>query len=111
MCNVCVADEAIKGVFEYAHLGHTTVQVRAHGESEGPSTYQIRRKGERWPSTWSKSNDLAGTMGMFGFDVKWRYVSLIVRQWIDGKTKHKPTEYELRSELATYIKKRSRTRR
>jgi hypothetical protein len=85
-----------------------SVHVRARGatgrprDSEGPGVYQIRLAHEPWPKTWTKSKDLAGSMGLYGLDVKWRYKPMIVRKWILGLRKM-PTEAEIHATFPKFV--------
>ncbi len=86
-----------------------TVFVRAQGKGSEckPAEYQIRREFERWPKTWTKTNDLAGPMGSYGFDVKWKYVPKPVQEYVLGQRDKLPTE----KELAMYYAERASKRR
>lgn len=111
MCNVCVASAVLNATLlgdaynvtwhpscddwlanrrRAARSGARTVQMQATGRAEGRARYRLRLKGQRWPSKWSRTPDLAGAVGAYGFDVKWELVPLSVRSWIRGKGR-KPT--------------------
>ena len=113
MCNVCVASAvlettrckdnqcpAFRSGYEIRWRSHKTpgiwVRARGKGAEFQPAEYQITTKNHKWPKHWRKTKDLAGTMGAFGFDVKWKYVPSKVKRWINGKGML-PTEKELRS--------------
>jgi hypothetical protein len=73
MCNVCVADSALKNGFSRADIGY---EVRAQGATEfGFAKYQIRRIGHEWPHGWVATTDLAGSLGTLGFDMKFSQIN------------------------------------
>jgi hypothetical protein len=108
MCDVCVADQvlAAKGrgrSMRWSKSGAPSVQVRAKGnDSEGPAEYQMRRKGEHWPKVWLRTDDLAGVMGTYGFDVHWYAVRPVVKAWVEGK-RRLPTIAEVQRSKRTPI--------
>jgi hypothetical protein len=97
MCNECVAEQVLKETREsrrgYCVLdweGTTArVDVRAertaHRSNSWAGRYQVRRPGEEWPAKWTESKDLAGSMGAWGFDVKWEYMTDDVRAYLEGR--------------------------
>jgi len=67
MCNVCVADQALRTGCTRRDIGY---EVRAQGATEfGFAKYQIRRLGHPWPRGWVATTDLAGSLGTLGFDM------------------------------------------
>lgn len=72
------------------------VRARGKGSEFKPAEYQIRIGEQDWPKKWTKTDDLANPMGLYGFDVKWRFVPKPVRDWVLGLRKM-PAEIELRS--------------
>lgn len=92
MCNVCVA----LTVLETKDEGYLVewpgrkekVYVRAKGKRAefAPASFQVRRPRGRW-SKPIQTTDLAGSMGRFGFDVKWRCVPRSVRRWLQGEAR------------------------
>jgi hypothetical protein len=95
MCDVCCADQALTetkstrrgyAVFDWDETD-TRVDVRAEGKGPEfkPCRYQVRRPGEPWPAEWTETKDLAGSMMHWGFDVKWQYVPLAVRNYLMGR--------------------------
>jgi hypothetical protein len=87
MCNVCVAENVLydtknRGASEirWSERPGVVVYVQAKGRHAEfkPARYRIRRKGGRW-SRWAKTNDLAGVMATYCFDVKWQFLSLSQR--------------------------------
>jgi len=69
MCNVCVAESALKAEgFSREDIGY---EVRAQGATEfGIAKYQIRGIGHPWPRGWVATCDLAGSLGTLGFDLR-----------------------------------------
>ena len=99
MCNVCSADEALQADDKGARIWQTgpAVYVRARGkEAEGPGRYQVRRKSEEWPATWKRTDDLAGVMGRYGFDVHYYLAHPAVKAWARGKREDFPTLRDIR---------------
>ena len=119
MCDVCVADEALKAfrkgsfaVFDYSaqakrdkrvlgavnpeRPGLGVVHVQAVGKAEGPGRYRFRRPGERW-SGWHKTADLAGAMGGsgMGWDLAWKYVPEKSRLYLVGRRREPHLETDL----------------
>jgi len=91
------------------------VFVRARGKSsEGqPARYQIRLPHEGWPKEWTrtaKGRDLASSMSLYGFDVKWQHVPAPMQRWVLGKSPSKPTEEELLAEYERDNRTRKRKR-
>lgn len=72
------------------------VRARGKGPEWKPARYQIRLDGQPWPKEWTKTKDLAGTMGWYGFDVKWKYAPKLVQEWVLGKRLKAPTEEEIK---------------
>lgn len=79
---------------------HPRVFVRAHGLSSEfrPARYQLRLQNDQWPKKWVKTKDLAGSLGHYGLDVRWKWVPKAVKDWTLRKHKM-PTEAELLREL------------
>lgn len=85
-----------------------TLYVRARGGrgrrgAEGRGEFQIRREGEGWSKEWQTTDDLAGAMGMYGLDVKWKYVPKSVQEWATYQTKPMPTLEALNEALDARI--------
>lgn len=61
--------------------------VRAVGKASEfePAKFQVRGAREKWGKTWMKTNDLAGAMAAYGFDVTWRFMPPEVQEWLLGK--------------------------
>jgi hypothetical protein len=70
------------------------VRARGKGSELKPAEYQIRIGQREWPKKWTKTDDLARPMGLYGFDVRWKFVPKIVRDWVLGLRKM-PTEQEI----------------
>lgn len=92
MCDVCVAWTVLEAKDE-GYLVEwpgrkEKVYVRARGKHAefSSATFQVRRPRGRW-SKPVRTKDLAGTMGRFGFDVKWKHVPRAVRRWLQGKAR------------------------
>jgi hypothetical protein len=112
MCNVCVADEALKkngikidwrdDVAKMAAPKRAKIILfRAHGQGrkdkngESPAVYTIMREGETKPAV-HRTACLANIAGLYGFDVRWPYVPKPVRDFALGKRKL-PTVREMRA--------------
>lgn len=77
--------------------------VRARGKgrvraAESAGSYQIKLEWKLWPKEWTRTRDLAGSMGLYGLDVKWRFMPRIVKNWVLGRRKM-PTEAEIKASL------------
>lgn len=90
MCNVCDASTALdlsrRGVPATMAwgIGHS---IEVEAESEGaefkPARFRFRRPKEAW-TPWQQSDDLAGSLGALGTDVKWEFVPEPMRRWVVG---------------------------
>jgi len=87
----------MKNRIDPGDLGAPAVCVRAVGKNaeNKPAKYQIRLSCQPWPRNWTPTDDLAGSMGDYGLDVKWEHVPRLVQDWVLGKRAHAPTEKEL----------------
>lgn len=74
------------------------VRATGKGPEFKPCRYQLRLDDQEWPEKWTYTKDLAGSMGLYGLDVKWRCKGRLVQDWVRGKRKC-PTEQELRDEI------------
>ena len=90
MCNVCGASRVLgqpgkSAIFawEGCETGWLEVQTRGFAGPKGqPGEYRLRIGLTAEWTDWLPSNDLAGTLGLLGTDVKWRSVPDPVRAWV-----------------------------
>ncbi len=86
------------------------VRARGAGAEAKAAEYQIRLPYELWPKMWTATQDLAGSMSLYGLGVKWECVPKAVQNWILRKRKI-PRERELRALItkrrAAFNKKRT----
>lgn len=94
MCLVCIAEETLKAGLRGTNIkwsdapeGARTVVMRAQGENAEfkPAKYQIAIFGVGWPKEWEETGDLAGVVGRYGFDVRWKRVPAAVQRWVMGE--------------------------
>jgi len=89
-CSVCEATrvlEAREGVQVQWPETPVKVYVRARGQHpERTATYQVRKEGQDWPDQWIKTDDLAGSMHRWGFDVNWDVVPERTKIWLRATT-------------------------
>ena len=90
MCNVCEATEALTRQGQPMKVSWSETQLSFELDVKGtqpeftPAELRVRRVGGEW-SPWVPTNDLAGSLGRLGTDVKWRCVPDPVKQWVSGK--------------------------
>jgi hypothetical protein len=94
-CNVCVAEQALRPAswkeghpvrWSEAPLVIPIVYVRARAEKpeSAPGRYQVRKEGQDWSEKWIPTNDLAGSIGRWGFDVNWDVVPQQTKIWLQS---------------------------
>ena len=87
MCSVCDATRALssEGEVRFAWSDGYAVRVEAHGSQPefSPARWRFARVDGAW-SPWLETTDLAGALGRFGTDVKWRFVPVEVRAYLTG---------------------------
>lgn len=97
MCSVCDAAAVIKAnqegqtaTFAWTH-GPAGLVLEVQGEAASPefSPGKLRlRRGEEgeWSewTEWVETDDLAGSLGRLGTDIKWRFVPCEVKMWFKG---------------------------
>jgi hypothetical protein len=73
------------------------VRTTGKGAEFKSARYQLRLSAQRkWPQRWSGTKDLAGSMGLYGLDVRWDAVPKPVQDWVRGVRANAPSEPELR---------------
>lgn len=92
-CQLCVAEQALRPAswddghpvrWDEAPLVVPTLYVRAQAVKPefAPGKYQIRKEGQAWPSNWLPTDDLAGSLGSMGLDIRWGMVPQATKTWL-----------------------------
>jgi hypothetical protein len=99
MCDVCVADgalrpEGIKITWDDAPRTARAVVFYGRGYAEGPASYSLRIDGVHDDLEERDTDSLAGIAWRYGLDVRWPYVPPLVQRWVCGRGP-KPTLTDL----------------
>jgi hypothetical protein len=85
MCSVCDATRALTTAGEVHFVwsdGHALrIEARGTHAEFSPAHWRFARIGGDW-SPWLETADLAGALGRFGTDVKWRFVPAEIRAYL-----------------------------
>jgi hypothetical protein len=92
MCNVCDAERALSKTKQgsharFDHEGHgmpMLVEADGMAPENAPVTFRFKRLNDPDWTKWLNSDDLASSLGSLGTDVSWNYVSVEVKEYIEG---------------------------
>lgn len=83
------------------------VRARGKGAEFKAAQYQLRLPYDQWPKKWVSSKDLAGSMSLYGLDVKWDCIPKAVKDALLRKGPL-PSDGELRAAQAKRRKAREK---
>jgi hypothetical protein len=93
MCNVCCANKSLSetsagsaAAFSWSDgRDGRGIEVEATGDGAEfrPALFRFRRTNGDW-TYWIGTQDLAGSLGRLGLDIKWGYVHPDVQAWVNG---------------------------